>query len=238
MSLWRSRTSKVMHKDALIIVQARIKSKRLPGKTLLPLRGIPMLAYLLRRLKILQPDYSLAVATTDCPEDDRIAILSNQEGVEVVRGDEDDVLSRYVKCLNTFNPEIAVRVTGDNPLTDTDLIQKVIKIMKDEKFEYVRAVEGFVKGTGVDAFQRDAIHRLSHLSGLSAFEREHIDTFILRNWGSFKAINLSFLGKKEFNNLNFTVNTLQDYHFVKKIIESFPQGEFIRIEDAIRKISA
>lgn len=227
-----------MHKDALIIVQARIKSKRLPEKALLPLRGIPMLVYLLRRLKILQPDYSLAVATTDCPEDDRLAILANLEGVEVVRGDEDDVLSRYAKCLNTFNPEICVRVTGDNPLTDTDLIEKIIKIMKDEEFEYARAVEGFVKGTGVDAFQRGTIHRLSHLSGLSAFEREHIDAFILRNWVSFKAINLSFLGKEEFNDLNFSVDTIEDYHFIKKIIESFPEGEFIRVEDAIRKISA
>lgn len=225
-----------MNERILVVIQARFGSTRLTGKVLMPLAGVPLLVYLIRRLKRLPASHMIVVAITEKKEDDLIAAWVRQEEIEVIRGEEDDVLSRYIRCLEAFPSGIIVRVTADNPLTCPNLLNEVSRTMKEGGYEYVRAICGFPAGIGVDAFSSDMLRRLHEISK-SHYEREHIDAYVLNHSHEFRTKELE--PAKELNNpgLRLTVDTHKDYEYIKGIVESFPQNYFILPEDAIARAS-
>lgn len=111
-----------MAQDPLIIVQARLGSKRLPGKVLMPIKGRPMLAYLLDRL----PDEAV-VAT---PDHD-IALFARDEGKRAFcwDGPQDDVAGRFAACLEAYeHPDTFIRLCADSPLMDYALIEAAMAL--------------------------------------------------------------------------------------------------------------
>ena len=217
----------------IVVIQVRSDSKRLPRKALLPIAGVPMLVYLIRRLRALPASYKIVVATTENKRDDAIVGLAQQEKVSVVRGEEEDVLSRYMRCVGIFPCDIVVRITADNPLTDPDVIIRAVEKMAGEDCDYVRAVEGFPVGTGADVFNAKTLSILNEKAG-PGYEREHIDAYILKHMTEFKTGALR-PGKKFYDpDLRFTVDDREDYEKVRRIVESYPAGAFIKVEDAIK----
>ena len=109
----------------LVVIQCRYNSTRLPGKAMMLLGGIPMLSFLLKRLKAGLPEerFKIILATTEDAADDIIANLGEEEEAEVLRGEEYDVLKRYLRCLEAFPADIVVRVTADNPFTCPEVIE-------------------------------------------------------------------------------------------------------------------
>src|SRR4051812_27040937 len=97
----------------LAVLQARMSSTRLPGKVLRPVLGRPLLSLQLERIAHSKKIHKLIVATSDRPDDDRIATLAQSEGVKVHRGSLDDVLDRFYQAARPFDPEHVVRLTGD-----------------------------------------------------------------------------------------------------------------------------
>ena len=79
-----------------VVISARIDSSRLPGKALLPLGGVPMIIFLLRRLLPSQKADGIIFATTSNTEDDKLADIVAEEGIPVFRGAASDVMRRYV----------------------------------------------------------------------------------------------------------------------------------------------
>jgi spore coat polysaccharide biosynthesis protein SpsF (cytidylyltransferase family) len=97
------------------ILQARMGSKRLPGKSMKLIDQIPMIEVLMRRLdkSEIQDRW---LATTTAPEDEELATLASRLGWQVFRGCEHDVLSRFVSIAEVTNAAVIVRLTGDNPM--------------------------------------------------------------------------------------------------------------------------
>lgn len=225
-----------MAHDALVIIQVRLNSKRLSGKALLPVGGIPILVYLIRRLKVLPSSYKIIIATTDKPEDDLVAYWANDEGVAVIRGEDQNVLARYIKCIRTIPSDVIVRVTADNPLTDPTIIINVVNTMKRGEYDYVRSTRGYPIGAGVDAFNEEALEK-SNKNSSSLYEREHINAYVFNNIGEFKICELSAPPQLNHPDVKLTVDTYEDYKNIKDIVSRFPQNYFIRIEDAIKRVS-
>lgn len=225
-----------MSERILVIIQARFGSTRLMGKALMPLTGVPLIVYLIRRLKCLPACYKIVVATTDKKEDDLIAAWAQHEQIEVIRGEEDDVLSRYIRCLAAFPSDVIVRVTADNPLTCPNLLSEVSRIMREGGYEYVRAIYGFPVGIGVDAFSSGALMRLHKISK-SDYEREHIDAYVLSHLCEFKTKELQPSDDFSGSSIRLTVDTHKDYEYIKGIVESFPWENFISPKDAIARAS-
>lgn len=217
----------------LVVIQVRSDSKRLPRKALLPVGGVPMLVYLIRRLGALPASYKLVVATTENAGDDIIAGLAEREKIAVVRGEEDDVLSRYMRCIRIFPCDIVARVTADNPLTDPGVIIRAVEKMTGEGCDYVRAVDGFPIGTGSDVFSAKILSILDKLAR-SGYEREHLDAYILKHMGEFKTCALRPDKEAYDPDLRLTVDSREDYEKVRQVVESYPAGAFIKIDNAIR----
>ena len=141
------------HPSALIVVQCRLRSHRLPGKGLLPLAGLPLLTFLLRRLEeglssANEPiseniKTKIVLATSTEALDEVLAEWAEQERVAVVRGSNEDVLRRYINCLERFpKAQIVVRVTADNPFTCPTQLTRAVVRMLEESPDYL-TLEGF-----------------------------------------------------------------------------------------------
>jgi spore coat polysaccharide biosynthesis protein SpsF len=109
-----------------VVVTARMASARCPGKALAPLAGRPLLAVLLERMRGARGTDGLVFATSTNRENDALAEVADGLGVRVFRGDEDDVLRRHVGCAHAVGATHVVRVTGDNPLTDVETLERLV----------------------------------------------------------------------------------------------------------------
>jgi spore coat polysaccharide biosynthesis protein SpsF len=108
-----------------VVVSARMASSRCPGKALAPLAGRPLLEVLLERMRA--SGLPVILATSALAENDPLAALAERLAVPVFRGDEDDVLRRHVDCARAFGLDHVVRVTGDNPLTDMETLELLVR---------------------------------------------------------------------------------------------------------------
>jgi spore coat polysaccharide biosynthesis protein SpsF len=195
----------------LVVVQCRFSSSRLPGKALYPIAGVPMLAFLLRRLKAGLTDnrYTVMLATTETQPDDIVATWGMAEKSEVCRGDEDDLLNRYVKCLETCDAATVVRVTADNPLTCPEIIKWLVQEKANEEFDYIQC-SNLPCGAGVDVFSA-ALLKSFQQNLTDSGEREHINLHILRNPDKFKTLFPVIEGDLARPDLRMTVDTKDDW---------------------------
>ena len=203
----------------LVVIQCRYNSTRLPGKAMMILGGVPMLSFLLKRLKAGLPEdrFKIILATTENTEDNMIANLGEEEEVEVLRGDENDVLKRYLKCLDVFPTDVVVRVTADNPFTCPEVLECAVNEMIRRKVDYLKC-ENLPEGSGVDLFSSNLLKQLD-VNVRHPQEREHINMYVLRNRDKYSTFFLSFDGKCARPSMRITVDTLEDLENARSIFK-------------------
>ena len=202
-----------------IIIQARMSSTRLPGKVLMPLAGRPMLAQQIRRLRQCRRADEIIIATTENPSDDPIADLARAERVGFFRGDEHDVLSRFVEAAGEAGAGAVVRVTADCPLIDPEVTDRVIGelLRHPESCDYAANIldRTWPRGLDVEAFWLDTLLRMDRL-GRSAAAREHV-TIVARSECSELFLRRSVADAEDNSDLRWTVDTAEDLEVVRAI---------------------
>ncbi|MDR3044988.1 MAG: hypothetical protein LBU75_12135 [Desulfovibrio sp.] len=219
---------------AIVVVQARAASTRLPGKALKPLAGVPMLAFLLRRLLAGGLDAPCCLATTTRPEDDALAALAASLSVPVVRGECEDVLARYLRCLDCFAPDGAVRVTADNPFTSLEMLRLALASLA-QGADYVALPQGCPHGAGVDAFSAGALRRVADAAPDPA-EREHINLRMLRQPGAFAIRTPSIPTAWRRPDVRLTVDTPDDYAAALRLAGGSRPEELLDFDDILARI--
>jgi spore coat polysaccharide biosynthesis protein SpsF len=168
-----------------VVVTARMASARCPGKALAPLAGRPLLAVLLERMRGARGTDGLVFATSTNPENDALAEVADAMGVRVFRGDEDDVLRRHVDCARAVGATHVVRVTGDNPLTDVETLERLCALHLDEGADYTYVPgDALLMGILSEVISVEALERswergeARHRSELvTLYIKEHPDAF-------------------------------------------------------------
>jgi len=199
------------------IVQARTGSRRLPGKTLLPLGGMPMLAYILRRLRAAFPGLPVVVATTTLAGDDPLVSLCEHEGFASFRGSEEDVLDRYLQCSLRYGITQIIRLTADNPFTDLDELARLQEAHLLADFGYTHSFAHLPVGTGAEIFSAACLAR-AHREGHAPHHREHVNEYVLEHPEIFKTQVLDVAPKKRHPELRLTVDTQEDYERACRIV--------------------
>src|SRR5262249_5722747 len=121
----------------LAIVQARMASTRLPGKTLMEIESRPVIQHIIERVQSARGIDDLVVATTDRPADDSLVAFLKAGRVKVFRGSENDVLDRFYQCAAVHPSQVVVRVTADDPLKEPTIIDRAIDtILGDRSLDY------------------------------------------------------------------------------------------------------
>lgn len=193
--------------NVLAIIQARIGSTRLQAKSMLDLAGKPLLSRVIESVADAQKLDAIVVACPDKPEDDIISHLSHSLGIAVFRGSSDDVYARYIKIANMYRPVNIVRITADNPLTDSIYIDLLIDRFKAEKFSYAHFID-LPYGSAVEIFSSEMLSWVAknHNDDLT---REHV-TYHMKH--HFKATTLkAFEPNVDLSIHRVTIDTLQDY---------------------------
>jgi spore coat polysaccharide biosynthesis protein SpsF len=207
-----------------IIVQARMTSRRLPGKVLLPLAGRPMLAQQIRRLQLCTAADAIVIATTVHASDDPIAELARSEGAGCYRGNEDDVLSRYVGAARMAKADVVVRVTADCPWIDAQVIDRVVRALIDDAAQCDYAANlldrTYPRGLDAEAFWLDTLLRMDRL-GRSAAAREHV-TIVARLEHPELFLRRSVVDSEDNSDLRWTVDTPDDLAVARELAEGLP----------------
>jgi len=150
-------------------------STRLPGKVLKPIAGQPLLWHIVHRLKASKLIEDIAIATTTNPLDEAIVEFGAAHGITVVRGPEDDVLSRFVMAAEQLAADIIVRVSSDAPFVDAGFIDHLIASLIAQDGDYVLMEEGVACAhEGVDPLTRRGLTKLMREAHHDPVAREHV----------------------------------------------------------------
>jgi spore coat polysaccharide biosynthesis protein SpsF len=222
------------------VIQARMGSSRLPGKSLIDLAGKPLLQHVVERLQRASLITEVVIATSDHPRDNPIEALATDLDIRPVRGSENDVLARYALAAWQANATTIVRVTADCPLIDPDITDMVIdSFQSDPGCVYAANVveRTFPRGCDVEVFSADALYTADREARLP-FEREHVTPHLLSNPGRFPQQSLTAPEKWRRPSYRLCVDTHEDLALVSAIYErlgpdnGFPITRVIEYLDA------
>lgn len=228
-----ARPTAVPRHDALIVLQARMGSSRLPGKVLAPLGGRSVLAQCIERLVAARVG-EVVVATTTRPEDEAVVAEARAAGVDVMRGPVDDVLARFVAAVEGWSGPYVVRATADNPLVDIECAARLLRLL-DGGADYA-VEEGLPVGAAVEAMRIEAL-REAHQLATTAAEREHVTPFIRQSVDRFAVRTAPAPFELRRPSLRLTVDTRHDLQFVRSLVDQagdaalVPLGQVIALAD-------
>ena len=232
-----------------IVIQARMGSTRLPGKVLKPVCGKSLLAHLVERLRfgemgqmVRSGEARIIVATTLAQADEAIVRECEALGVQVVRGSEQDVLSRYILAAQLSGAETIVRLTADCPLLDPLLVLGMIEYFSEAEIEYLsNGIEsGLPLGQSVEVFSAAALQRAFDESTQN-YEREHVTPYLYEQPGRFAIAHLGWPSTikrswpEDLSKYRWTVDTEEDFELVQRIFESgYREGEEFGIGEILK----
>lgn len=202
-----------MSARAAIVIQARMGSARLPGKSLAPIGGRSLLARVVERL-LHRGELPVVLATTTLLEDDLLCEEADRLGVTVVRGSADDVLGRYAFAASLLGAPAIIRATADNPAVDLDAPLRTLDILLRSGADYV-VDYGLPLGGTVEAMTTAALVRAAALA-TEPYDREHVTPFVRRD-GRSRAIDALAPTALRRPDLRFTVDTADDLDYLRRI---------------------
>lgn len=217
-------------------------SSRLPGKVLVDLGGMRALHLLLARLQV-DPTLRLVVATTDNPRDDVVAEAAGRANVAVFRGSEHDVLGRYAAALAEHRSDEVVRITGDCPLMDPQIVRDALELHRRAGADYTSNVHprSYPKGLDVEVLSVGAL-RQADREAADPVEREHVTPFVVRHPRRFALAGI-WCGQ-DLSSQRWTLDTADDAAHLRKIVEalsdpvSVPWREILRSTPCSRPAEA
>ena len=213
-----------MKKEIYAIVQARIGSKRFRGKVLKKIKGEEAILILLNRLSRSKKIKKIIVAIPKSSENKKLKRLLIKNNYSIFEGSQNNVLNRYYECAKKFSAQHILRITGDCPLVDPQLVDKAIKIYNQKKYDYVSNIENrsYPDGMDVEIFSFKVLNKANKLN-LSTSDKEHVTNYFLR---SDKIKKKNFSQEKDFSNIRITLDTKYDYILIKKIFNHFKNFRF------------
>jgi spore coat polysaccharide biosynthesis protein SpsF len=233
----------------ILIIQARMSSSRLPGKSMLPLADKPLVYRMVERLKKCERVDEIVIATSDKPEDQVLVDLAKDLKVSCFQGDLLDVRDRYLKSAEKFQADFIIRIPADNPIPDWNEIDKLIKFhLEHNPFGFSSNLaqvnnSGYLDGIGAEIFSTKLLQESVARSN-SDMVKEHVH----RNFFDYSTqtpVDASWCpiaSPKAPKGLRrpdiiLDVNTMDDYTKIKRIYDHlYPQNPNFTTVDVINFI--
>ena len=201
------------------IVQARMGSTRLPNKVMKLIEGVPMIELLLNRLSKAKQVDKIVVATSISNKNIPLVEHVKMLGYACVQGSEDDVLDRYVQAAKLENADVVVRITGDCPLVDSELVDEAIRKFKESEVDYFSNVipPTYPDGLDIEVFKFKALEQAWQETS-KPYDREHVTPY-LRDSGKFTNGAMQF--SEDLSALRWTVDEPADFSVIEKVFLHF-----------------
>lgn len=223
------------------IVQARMSSTRLPGKTMLDVLGKPLLYRQLERMEKAQFIDKIVVATSTQSDDDAIAEFCLKHGYSCFRGSLDDLLDRHYQAAVRFDADVVLKIPSDCPLIDHRIIDLVVEeyLNHIDKYDFVTNLKpgSWPDGNDVEVMP---IHTLEQawLEAKLPNEREHTTPFITNEANGFKVKNVTWNSGLDYSaSHRWTIDYPEDYQFIRRVYEElYPSNPDFSMEDILQLI--
>lgn len=206
-----------------IIVEARMNSSRLPGKVLKKVINIPLLLFMIKRLKLIKNVDEIIIATTKSYKDDAICKLAKENNIKYFRGSEKNVMLRVIQAAKKFKIKHIVEITGDDPLVDPKISSYVIKkYLKNFKYNSICANDFYSQvplGFYTRIFSLNTLKKIHKKS--NKFNKEHVESYFYQNPNKFHFLHTHKSSKLKKNDIRLTLDTKKDLIIIKKIITNF-----------------
>lgn len=208
-----------------IIIQARTGSTRLPAKMIMPFfNGHSVLEILLQRLRTEYADTKIIVATTTLAQDDQIANITQQQQCIIARGDEQDVLQRFIDTARANHLKKVIRICADNPFLDIPFLNILMMEFLKRDCDYLSYCTSngtpSIKthyGFWAEAVKTEALIRVCNSTSESIYH-EHVTNYIYTHPDYF---NVEFIPIsnhiEQKSDIRLTLDTIEDFTLQQQI---------------------
>ncbi|HEY7575692.1 MAG TPA: glycosyltransferase family protein [Thermoanaerobaculia bacterium] len=217
------------------VIQARCGSSRLPGKVLRPLGGVPAIHHVVRAVSSAKKVDEVVLATTTAAVDDALVAEGEALGVRVFRGDEEDVLRRFVEALRGDPADVVARQPADAPLVDPDIIDAVLEAYQKGGCDYAASFleRSWPRGCESEVISREALER-SDREAYRPEDREHVTIHVRTHPEVFRLRNVRAPEAEVWPELRLTLDTPEDYAVLEKVFAAlWRPGRILRISEVI-----
>jgi spore coat polysaccharide biosynthesis protein SpsF (cytidylyltransferase family) len=209
-----------MAERAIVVVQVRLGSTRLPRKALAEIGGRPMLAHVAGRAAAIPGIAGVVVATTVNAADDELVARAREAGLDCIRGSEADVLDRFRLAAHETKADAVVRVTADCPLLDPAVSGHVLAeyLRRRPSIDYVSNVHEptYPDGLDTEVVSVEALETAAREARLPS-DREHVTPYLWRQPERFRLANVEH--DENLSGHRWTVDTEADLSFVRAVFE-------------------
>ncbi len=228
-------TSEASDGPVVAIIQARMGSSRLPGKSLAEIEKRPMLWHVIQRVKRARLVDRVVVATSTAPADDVIENMCRENGVRCYRGSEDDVLDRFYHAARAEKSATVVRITADCPLIDPEVIDRVVRRFERGDLDYASnaMVRSYPDGLDTEIFSFSALERAWHEASKTS-EREHVTPYLRSD--KFRTANVENDSTSLYQHNRWTVDEVADLEFIRAVYKAFRDRETFGMKDVLELI--
>jgi len=222
----------------LLIIQARLGSKRFRKKVIKDIAGLPSIVYQYKRIKEVKNKIKSIVAIPEGQSEEQLKEILNAYKINFFEGDENNVFKRFLDCALYNNAEIIIRINGDCPLISASTIDKTIETFyKSKNSDYVSTTmdKSYPIGEHVELFTLEALKKAS-LMKKSKEEEEHVTPIFYRNQNIFKCLQVEKLYDYP-DQLRLCVDYKEDLDFIREIASNFYPYLNFEIKDIINFIN-
>ena len=218
-------------RKVVLVIQARMGSTRLPGKSNLDLAGVSLVGRILERIKRCKTFQEIVLAIPKNKEDDVLLKIGEQFGVKVFRGSENNLLDRYYQAAKLYDAYYVARLPADNPLSEPKEIDKLIshhlslgrRGFSSNLLSFFNS--GYPDGIGIEVFDFSLLEEV-HQRNTNQEKNEHIHLNFF-DYKSQKAVDSEWCPISTIKcpeafrrpQLILDVNTYDQYLFIKEIYE-------------------
>ena len=221
-------------KKITVIIEARTGSSRLRNKVVAEIEGKPMIFYVIDRVKQIKSVEQIILATTQEKNDKILIEIAKQNSIGIFTGDSMDVLNRDYQCALQNNADPIIRITGDCPLIDPDIVEEMLEFYLKNNYDYIsnRINPKYPDGLDVEIYSFKTLQMVEQNAKLSS-ERALVTTYITKNPKIFKIF--SYENQEDLSGHRWTVDEQNDLEFVRKIYSimkpktNFSMNEIIEI---------
>lgn len=213
----------------LVVVQARMGSRRLPGKVLMPLAGRPLLERMLQRLHAARFPFQLCVATSNLVEDEPIRELCARIAVPVISDHPTDLLQRHLAAGRRFRADVVAKIPSDCPLIDPAVVDRVLGYFAahEQTLDFVTNLHplSWPDGNDVEVMPMRVLE-VAASEAKQSFEREHTTPFIWERPERFRVANVAWGGGRDLSKTHrFTIDYPEDYQFISAVYDELCTAE-------------
>lgn len=203
------------------VVAARMASERLPGKSMASLVGRPAFAHIVDRLRRSPYLDGIVLATTESPTDDPLRACARQVGIPAFSGSTADVLGRTLAAAKSVGANVIVQVTGDCPLIDAAVVDRVIEAYRGAKPDYTsnRLTPTYPNGMDTEVFATSVLEQVAGLTDDPA-DREHVSLYIYDHPERYRLLNVFAPPEHAWPELRLTLDTTEDLQLIRAVFEA------------------